>query len=204
MLTLKKQGRSTVSAGRPLACLWVAVGLALSAIGPASATELLVNGGFETEDLTGWVPLNNFSFSFVQCPGPDSTVDEGNCSFRSGPIGSDGTLAQGFNTDVGSPYRISFAFLSDGSSPADFSAVFDGIPLVSFVDPPASGFQSFSFVETATLASSTLEFNFRNDTGFYYLDAVSAVSASVVPEPASISLLGVGLISLWAGRRRRR
>ncbi len=183
----------------PLAAVFAAATLAAGTIGPANAS-LLVNGGFETGDFTGWVQLGNTGFTGVACPGPGPNVAEGNCSAFLGPSGSDGTLAQGFNTVVGQHYLITFDFLSDGSAPGDFSAVFDGVTLVSLTDPPASGgFKSFSFVETATVPNSTLAFNFRNDSGLYYLDAVSVAA----PEPASMALVGVALAGLWAGRRRK-
>jgi hypothetical protein len=178
----------------------VAVGLALGCVWPAHA-DLVVNGGFETGDFTGWVGLGNFSDVSVICPGPPFVplAPEGNCEGQFGPVGSDGTLAQGLNTVAGQTYEISFDFFSDGQTPSDFSVTFGSDLLFSITDPPANGYQTFAFFDTAASPNTTLAFNFRDDPGFLYLDAV-AVGA---PEPATIALLGIGLGGVFVARRRR-
>src|SRR5437868_6717228 len=101
------------------ACL---VALAIGVAPVAHGDELLVNGGFETGDLTGWVPLDNFIFTGVECGGPPLAF-EGNCDLYSGPTGTPGTLAQGINTEPGTNYRISFALQNDGGPPNSFLAM---------------------------------------------------------------------------------
>ncbi len=170
---------------------------------PASATPvdppLLVNGGFEEGDFTGWTLDDPSGFTVVSCPGPGSDVAEGFCAAALGAEGTEGTLTQSFATTPGTTYALSFAFKWDGGTPALFTALVDGHPLFSRVDPPAiSDFRFARTFFTATAATTTLAFEFRDDPGFMGLDAV----AVTIPEPMSAALVGLGLAGLALTRRR--
>jgi hypothetical protein len=207
--------RSTGRALRFLGALVATVGLVVGVAGPAHGTNILVNGGFENGDFTGWVQLGNTLDSDVICPGPvDPRVDEGNCSAELGPVGSDGVLAQGVNLSVGTSYLFTFAFLPDPvgapSAPSDFSACFGVLtcdfgatPVLQLTNPAVGPYHTYSFVEEATAPMETVSFSFQDNgpltTNFLHLDAVSLS----VPEPASIGLLGIGLAALFMGVRRK-
>jgi hypothetical protein len=182
----------------------VALGFALAA-GSALAGPTIINGGFETGDFTGWTPTGNQDFNGVQCPGPGSpAVFQGNCSAFFGPFGTLGGISQTLDSlIVGNAYTISFAFEPDGGTPSSFAASFGGSLLLSSTNTPAAPYNLFSFVRTATATTQVLAFNFRNDSGFSNLDAVS-VAPRVVPEPGSMALLGIGIAGLWVGRRKGR
>lgn len=170
-----------------------------AAVGTASA-NLITNGSFETGDFTGWTQTGNTTFNGVQCPGPHPTVAQGNCSAFFGPVGSVGGITQSFATEIGHFYDITFAFRPDGGVPSSFSVVFNGTPLLSLSNPAASAsFHTYSFFQQATLATSTLAFNFRDDPGFLFLDAVVVN----LPEPATLALLGLGLAGLGFSRRKQ-
>lgn len=180
------------------------VGAALAFAPVAVADILLINGGFEDGDFTGWVDLNGLDNSSVICPDPTDPGHvppfEGQCYGEFGPVGHLGTLAQGVNTVRGQTYVISFAVASDGEVPNAFAATFGGVTLLSGTDlPNSSGFVAHTFVAAASDTQTTLSFDFRDDPGHLLLDAVTVTA---VPEPSMLALLGIALAGL-AWRRRR-
>jgi hypothetical protein len=184
---------------RVLLTAGVALGLAVAA--PARADtigNLLVNGGFEELDFTGWNLDDPSGFSLVQCA-PGTQVAEGFCAAFLGTAGQDGTLSQSFATQPGQNYHLSFAFLWDGT-PLSFTASINDIPLFMRVDPPAlADFRTAHRFFRAAGPTTTLSFTFRDDPGFIGLDAV----AVTVPEPGSAALIGLALAGLALARTRR-
>jgi hypothetical protein len=174
-----------------------AFGLAVAA--PAYAVNLVTNGGFETGDFTGWTLGGNTGFMGVQCPGPSFTVAEGRCSAFAGPIGSNGTLSQSIALQLGRQYLLTFSWEPDGGTPSFFSVSLGGVTLFSQTNPPASALHTLSFAVLATAANEALVFSFRDDPGFMFLDAVNLS----IPEPASVGLLGIALVAMFMGLRRK-
>jgi len=166
--------------------------LSLSAIN--AHADLITNGGFETGDFTGWTQGGNLGFTGVS---GSLYAHTGSYGAQLGPVGSDGTLSQTFATVAGKTYGLAYWMESDGGTPNDFSASINSTTLFSATNIPAQAYTQYAFYFVGT-GSDTLTFSFRDDPGFLGLDDVS-----VIPEPASLALLGIGLAGLGLSRRRK-
>ena len=179
--------------------------LGCSLIAFAGNVELVANGGFETGDFSGWTLGGNCgSFCNVTSTMPHS----GAFSAQLGPVGSDGTLSQTLDTVAGATYTFSFWLANDAGVPNDFSAYFDGLQVLNFNNlniPGGFPYTDFVFTVMASTDSTVIQFNFRQDPAFWFLDDVSVFGPAgngTVPEPGSMALLGTGLVALgFAGRK---
>jgi len=174
-----------------------AAALALAA--PARA-DLIVNGGFETGDFTGWTTgANSFPEYIVTSP-----VNSGNYAAQiAGYSRNPDTLSQTVATTAGEAYTLSFArFISNGTPTTSLVVDWDGAPVYSELDTgPYNVYQDLSVNVTGT-GSDTLEFITANDPAYTYLDDVSLTPT---PEPAPmLAGLLVGGLGLLARRFRRR
>jgi hypothetical protein len=184
---------------------FLALALLLAGAGQVKA-DLVVNGGFETGDLTGWAQSGNTGFTGVSTSMPHS----GTFAAYLGPIGSLGFLSQPLATTPGSWYHIQFSVRSDGGTPNEFLASFGGTTLFDQKNiPGVGGYVTYSFISQATLSATTLTFGFRDDPGYLRLDDVSVRAATdrgkdLAPEPGSLALLGIGATALAGYSFRRR
>jgi len=185
-------------AGAAFAALMAVAGQAM-ALGP----NILVNGGFETGDFTGWALSGNTGFTFVTGPFDGFSPQAGNYFAALGPVGSDGYLSQTFSDTPGVTYEASFYFGSDGGTPNDFGVTGPGaLSLPTMFDVPATPWTFYYGFFTGS-GSDTITFNFRNDPGYMALDTVSV--NSTVPEASTWAMMLVGFAGLgFAGFRARR
>ena len=190
---------------------WTVVGvlaltLALGSAGPVRAVNLVTNGDFETGDFTGWTLSGNTSFTLVDCGTIAVSPHTGECAAALGAIGSDNSLSQTIPTVPGGTYLLSFWETSDGFTPNVFQANWGGSPVLGpVVDDAAHDYIHYTYTLVASMVSTTVEFLSRNDLGFLGLDDVSIEDQGVnaVPEPASLTLLGLGLVGLVGYQWRR-
>jgi PEP-CTERM motif len=146
---------------------------------PAGADQLLVNGGFETGDFTGWTQSGNTGSTFVAF-GP-GVPNSGYYAAALGPVGSVGYLSQTFTTTPGSTLYLNFFLASDGGLPNSFSATLGSNTLLQLTDIPQQLYTLYSYQTTATDISTTLTFGFQNDPGYLMLDDVSVTTSPTDP-----------------------
>jgi hypothetical protein len=178
---------------------YLAAGLLVCAFGGAAKADLLVNGSFQTGDLTGWTDGGNTGWNSVVGGGSDGDGFQ----VSNGAVGSLSTLSQTVATVPGATYTVSGWEANDGGG--QFHVLFDGFE--GFTDLfTGHGYAPFSFAVVASGASATLEIRTQDDPGFIQFDEFSVEGAAAVPEPVSLTLLGLGGSALAGAtywRRRR-
>lgn len=181
----------------------LAVGLLCVTAGQARA-NIIVNGGFETGDFTGWTTIPAPSGSLY---GVDGNPHTGNNAAYFGAVVEDSfdQIQQTIATTPGATYIVDYWLSNDNNStPCDFIASWNGTVLSSNEDAPGFPYTHFSFLVTGT-GSDTLNFSSYNVPAFFFLDDVAVnLVASAVPEPASLTLAGLGILGLVGYGWRRR
>ena len=182
-----------------------ALALATSIAGAASAQELVVNGGFETGDFSGW---SSGGGNYVN---PADSCYSGACAHSGafgvsfGAVGGESPLSQVIATHAGDAYTISFWLNSIGSMGDSVSLSWDGNLLFSQSNIPAEGWVQHTFTATASTDSTVLSLGLRNDPSWDGLDDISVTDASGgVPEPATWAMMLTGFVGAGAALRGRR
>ncbi|HVT14308.1 MAG TPA: PEP-CTERM sorting domain-containing protein [Fimbriimonadaceae bacterium] len=183
------------------------VGMAAAFASVAFGQELVVNGGFETGDLTGWTEAHTGSFSGVRTSFPHSGQFEAYFGALSQSDAED--FYQDIATTVGTSYHVSFwAFDQDPSATTEnllvtfgSNTVFNGIPQRGTTTTANYAQYSGDFVATST--STRLEVNGFEQSWYINADDFS-VQANAVPEPASMAVLGLGALALIRRRRAKK
>jgi len=175
--------------------------LALTA-GSAVATELLVNGGFDTGDLSWWSVTNDQGATFVVSTFAYGPPPAGTYYVYSGQQGSPIVLSQTFADTAGQTLTVSGWAIGDPQTPSPPNGLIptpcvnpasctDGSGIVTFsfdggslgaIAPPAVWTQ-YSFTVTAT-GSDTFSVGIQNDPSNTGVGSFSVTSSTVtVPGP---------------------
>jgi PEP-CTERM motif len=195
----------------------LAFGLLLVGAGQVRA-DLVSNGGFDLDSPPpqtaplGWTLTpasagSDFIVNGIEGVGAFSSPNSAN--FGATNLFDD-SLSQTLSTVAGATYTLSYELAhAETDSVNDFSASWGGATVAgsALVNAPAFAYTLMTFTVTATSSSTVLEFSGRENPSWYDLDNVSVlVLSGPVPEPASLSLLGIGaagLVGYVAVRRRK-
>ena len=181
--------------------------LGVSLTTSAKGAELISNGGFETDDFTGWtvegIPSNLFEVTdFWGHTGTHSAV-------FAGLEGDNDRISQVAPMTSGQQYVLDF-WVNNGSDGnhgvgGDGLAVFwEGAPALNISPFPAqvNTWLNYTLNVTATSNGSELKFHGFDAPFAIYLDDISLVA--MMPEPNALLLLAVGMTGVAMRSRCRR
>jgi hypothetical protein len=172
---------------------------ALSFAQPAKA-NLITNPGFETGDFTGWTHLGGAVVGTFDGVAPHSGNFQATIV-----LGIAGSLSQSVATTPGASYTIDFFLANTTLNPTNsFSVSWGGSTIFSLTNQNSFGYTEYTFTETASTASTALQFQLFSQFGNWLLDDVSVNPAGVsVPDAGStLPLLGFASLGLVALRRK--
>ncbi len=201
--------------------LLLAIAMALLAATPAAATSIVLNGGFTTDSFADWTTnacasgclsptwlvANPFSASIGGTPPPGTTnAAETGCTGAACSNASTGdTIYQTLTTVAGQTYSLTFYYdpgphAVTGDQVTELDVLWNGSLVTGgqLVNEPADAWQEYTYTVTASSPSTVLEFTGRDDPDDLYLTDISVTpqASPTVPEPASLALIGGGLLGM--------
>ena len=209
-LVIKGMFRVLFSRKFKFAFLGLATAAGLCAAVPAQAA-LIVNGDFETGSFAGWTATGIIGVQATPYFGFDVGYGHYFAVFNAGTDATpNGVLSQTISTVAGTNYVLVFDYGAGGAGQSITASALTGTGQMLatesvFRNSPA--LQAFTLNFAATSNSTTIRFtdNPANNTvnADGGIDNVS-VTASPVPEPASLAMLGFGAAGIVIARRRER
>jgi hypothetical protein len=202
--------------------LFLGIALALLATS-AAASNVVLNGGFTTNSFADWTtntcgtgcvtPLwqvaNPFPSSILGTAPPGTTnAAETGCSGAACSNTSTGdTIYQTLTTVVGQAYTLTFYYdpgphAVTGNQVTELDVLWNGSLVTGgqLTDETANTWQEYTYTVTASSTQTVLEFTGRDDPDDLYLTDISVTPAAdpTVPEPATLTLIGGGLLGMGA------
>ncbi len=185
---------------------------------PASATSILLNGGFESGDLTGWqrLPACQCQQSAFNITSPTGGAHSGTYRMSfAGDLnlflinGSEDAIAQTVETVPGQHYELNFWLRTTGNAPpfccaSEMRVQWNGAVVLTLPTiQPSSTYVLYTLSLLALDTSSTLRLGAMNLTGGTHIDDIS-LDPIHAPEPAAFGLLALGLMLTAAKRYAKR
>lgn len=181
-----------------------------------ASAELVVNGGFETHDLTGWTTAGDTTHIFVCGTGAAYLCNQlGGFQQSGAPHSGDNALAFGpdptgsiqqtLSTIPGFSYNLSFWVENcvdyADCLPNSLTVSWGGTNIYSQSNLNSFGWTEFTLNNLQASSSNTvLQFSGNNVGSFFLIDDIGVVEA---PEPAGILLMGGGLAGAASFVRRK-
>jgi len=148
--------------------------------------SLIINGGFETGDFTGWTLnlTNGYPHNFVTNSYTEIinlryltiTPQSGSYFAALKTPGQEGYLSQDVPTAAGVCYLLSLWMENaDGETPNEFTVWWNGNTLFDQDNIPKTGWTNLQYIVTATGNSTILQIGARDDTTYLELDNVSLI-----------------------------
>jgi hypothetical protein len=202
----------------------VAVAALVFVAGQVSAANLVLNPGFETGDLTSWSVFGAGSGASVTVQTPDngpSAPGSFNAYMTNSIAAANLALQQSTAVGDAIPGLVNYSFDMKGSVSANGGVFFvhiwdinstggvidQGPGLLGPYFPSTSSWTTITGSFTAPANVNHLEVEFDCTTGAAAGSAeaihVDNVSLSQVPEPTTLTLVGLGMVAAVLGLRRR-
>jgi hypothetical protein len=142
--------------------------------------NLLVNGGFETGDFTGWTQWGDPSFTGVETLHPHSGTHD---AFFGPSVGLGGIM-QDVATTPGQTYTLSLwlahPFTSIGT---EYQVQIGGTIVDDQINMANIPYTQFTYTYTATSTTTTIQLGFLEPPSYFYVDDVSFTPNSPAPAP---------------------